>query len=218
MVRDVFLYGRAGKLFGRHFRLSVSDPAEALRALFMLRPGLRAFVRESMWRVIVGTPHIANSIDSRMLGMTLGAQALHFVPATNPRGDNGGVGKIIVGVVLIGAVIISAGALAPVAGATFGSAMAAGIAGTGITFGQVAMLGVSMVLAGISGLLAGNATQQGWEAQPEQRARAEDRPSFLFNGVTNNSQQGGPVPIVVGRHLVGSVVVSGGIAVEDIAV
>ena len=48
------------------------------------------------------------------------------------------------------------------------------------------------------------------------RAAPDDRPSFLFNGVTNNSQQGGPVPLVFGTHLVGSVVINAGLNAEDI--
>jgi predicted phage tail protein len=58
--------------------------------------------------------------------------------------------------------------------------------------------------------------QQGQQATD--LAPQQDRPSFLFNGVTNNTQQGGPVPIVMGLHLVGSVVVSASLNAEDIAV
>jgi predicted phage tail protein len=90
-------------------------------------------------------------------------------------------------------------------------------AGLGVTFGQIAMIGVSMVFSGVAGLLSSGAPT-GKEERATDRARPDDRPSFVFNGVTNNSQQGGPVPIVCGRHLVGSVVIDGGLAVEDIDV
>lgn len=215
MMREITLYGAAGERFGRTFRLDVASPAEAVRALMALRPGFATFAREQDWQVVVGPMDPANEIDADALAMSAGSQPLHFVPATKPHGNGGSIGKIIVGVVLIGAAI----AFAPAGAGLFGAAMgsyAVGGAGLGLTFGQIALLGVSMVAAGVSGLLAATPTTN--TDQPTERARPEDRPSFVFNGVTNNSQQGGPVPIVCGRHLVGSVVIGGGIAVEDIAI
>lgn len=41
-------------------------------------------------------------------------------------------------------------------------------------------------------------------------------PSFLFNGPTNSSTQGFPVPVVIGRCRVGSVVVSAGLEIADL--
>lgn len=218
MVRDVYVHGALGRTFGRHFRLDVASPAEAVRALLTLRPGIRAGIRAGLWRVIVGTPHISNGIGGDQLTMSMGRQPLHLVPATRPRGggDDASIGKIIVGVIIIGVAI----AMSPF---TFGGSVAFAAAmaeagALGITYGAVAMVGVSMVLAGVAGLLAPRVEPRGGPVDATERARPEDRPSFLFNGVTNNTQQGGPVPIVCGRHLVGSVVVSAGIATEDIAV
>ena len=86
----------------------------------------------------------------------------------------------------------------------------------GVAFGQGYLIvpGLSMIFGGVSGLLT---PKMGAGPQPSQQARPEDRPSFLFNGVTNNSQQGGPVPVVMGTHLVGSVLVAGSINASDIA-
>jgi predicted phage tail protein len=216
MLRDVFLHGEVGRSFDcRHLRLDVASPAEAVRALFVLRPGLRHALRTGEWRVVVGAPHVANSIDlPGHLNMRLGSQPVHIVPATRAAGGDGAsFGKIALGVVLIGASIATAGALT---GAALG-AYAIGSAGFGITFGQIALLGASMVFAGVAGLLTQPpAVQQGQQATD--LAPQQDRPSFLFNGVTNNTQQGGPVPIVMGLHLVGSVVVSASLNAEDIAV
>jgi predicted phage tail protein len=211
-MRTITLHGLAGDLFGREFRLDVASPAEALRALFALRPGLRAFVRERAWRVAVGRPD--DTIKADYLTMHAGALPLHFIPATMPAGDQGGIGKIILGVVLIGAAI----AFAPAGAGLFGAALGASTGFMGVTFGNIAMLGVSMLFSGVAGLLAGSPQAINSANAPEQQARPEDRPSFMFNGVTNNSQQGGPVPIVYGEHLVGSVVIYGGIAAEDIAI
>lgn len=42
------------------------------------------------------------------------------------------------------------------------------------------------------------------------------KPSFIFNGAVNVIEQGGPVPLVYGRHLAGSVVISAGINTEQL--
>jgi predicted phage tail protein len=100
---------------------------------------------------------------------------------------------------------------APIAAVGFGAAMAT-TAVMGITYGAIATLGVSMVLGGVASLLAQPPSPNAATSQ----AAPGNQPSFLFNGVTNNSQQGGPVPLVFGTHLVGSVVVNAGLNAEDI--
>ena len=211
MIRDIYLYGSAGKLFGSHFRLDVATPTEAVRALMTLRPGLRETMRNGNWRVVVGRPHIANSLPQVALGVRLGNEPIHFVPSTQPAGGGDGksIGAIIGGTVLIGAAIIATGGL----GAAFATPLIAGL-----SYGSLITVGASMVLGGVAGLLTQSPQpQQGQESPTDQITPAEDRPSFLFNGVTNNSQQGGPVPLVFGRHLVGSVVASAGLNAEDVA-
>lgn len=216
MLRDVYVHGAAGREFGRHFQIDVATPQEAVRALITLRPGLRNALRVGLWRVIVGRPHIANAVDA--LNMTLGSQPLHLVPATRPAGgDAGGIGKAIAGVALIGAAMV----FAPIGAIGFGAAMGAGAFGgaaLGMTYGGIAMLGASMAISGVMGMISQpSAPQQAASMQSAtDYSRPEDRPSFLFNGVVNNTQQGGPVPLVFGHHLAGSVVVSAGIQVEDI--
>lgn len=222
MIRDIYLHGAAGREFGRRFRLHVASPAEAVRALITLRPGLRAVLRRGYWRMIVGPPHLANAIELRQLNMRAGAQPLHLVPATG-AGGGGGIGKAVAGVALIGASIVTAGLAAPAGFAAFatlegaGAALGASTGFLGLTYGGIALAGASMVLGGISSLLT-QPPAQTQSTQATAMAPPGNSPSFLFNGVTNNSQQGGPVPLVFGTHLVGSVVVSAGIWAEDIAV
>lgn len=47
------------------------------------------------------------------------------------------------------------------------------------------------------------------------REAADERPSFLFDGPTNTSTQGLPVPIIYGRIKTGSVVISAGLTSEE---
>lgn len=46
--------------------------------------------------------------------------------------------------------------------------------------------------------------------------RPDERPSFLYNGAVNITEQGYPVPLVYGIHTTGSIVVSAGVTVEQI--
>ena len=195
MIRDVHLYGVAGQRFGRHFRLDIASPAEAVRALCTLRPGFRETIREGRWRVIVGRPVIGNSIPLAQVHMRLGAQALHIVPVTAPHGGGGlfDIGEIVVGTLLIGASIFFP-AIAPIA----------------VPFG------IGLVAGGIGGLLTPTPQLQPGQQPTDVQAAPGDRPSFFFQGVTNNSVQGGPVPLVFGTHLTGSVVVSASINNQDI--
>jgi predicted phage tail protein len=208
MIRDVFVYGAVGRQYGSHFRIDVSSPAEAVRALMMLRPGLRQALRAGHWRVVVGPPHIRNTLPLGALGMNVPNMPIHLVPSTGAAGggDGKGIGGIIAGTVLIGAAIVATGGL--------GAAFAAPLIG-GLTYGSLVTVGASMVLGGVAGLLTQSPQPQQGQESPTDSARPEDRPSFLFNGVTNNSQQGGPVPLVFGTHLVGSVVVSAALSAED---
>jgi predicted phage tail protein len=226
MMRDVFLYGAAGRQFGRHFRLDVASPNEAVRALMTLRPGLRAVIRQGYWRIIVGSPHIKNAIQVHTAGMNLGALPLHLVPSTGAAGGGDGVGKIAAGVVLIGASIVTAGLAAPAGFAAMGTLGGFGAAMTGATFmgisaASVAVLGASMVLGGVAGMLSqppqGIPGANASATDAATMNRPEDRPSFLFNGIVNNTAQGGPVTLVFGTHLVGSVVVSADVYASDIA-
>lgn len=211
MIRAVHLYGALGRRFGRHFRLDIHSPAEAMRALTVLRPGFRQAIREGYWRVIVGQPRVDNAIPLGQLNMSLGGQELHVVPATQPRGGDGTLG-IIAGVAIIAAAVV----LSPFSG---GASLAAGLAATsalGVSYGAIAMVGVGMVLTGVAGLLTPTPQVQPGQQQTDTATRPEDRPSFFFQGVTNNSVQGGPVPLVFGTHLTGSVVVSASINNQDI--
>jgi predicted phage tail protein len=196
MMRDVYLHGAAGRTFGRRFRLDVQSPAEAVRALMMLRPGLRAVLRAGWWRVVVGPPRIRNGVTGEQLNMLMGSQPLHLVPATPPQG--GGQGKNI-GSIILGTVLIIAGALSYIYGFT------------AVAAPSLILTGISMVAGGVAGLLTTVPTP----TDPSQQAAPDDRPSFLFNGVVNNSQQGVPVPLIFGRHLTGSIVVAAGLTTED---
>jgi predicted phage tail protein len=75
----------------------------------------------------------------------------------------------------------------------------------------VNLLSVYMIYAGKALL-----TPQPRGAAP--RERPENQPSYFFDGAVNTTAQGQPVPVLFGRLVVGSAVVSAGLTAEDIAV
>jgi predicted phage tail protein len=113
------------------------------------------------------------------------------------------VGRILAGVALIAFALL----FAP------GAALAGGL----LTLGSQAVpiivgVGVSLVLGGVAQLLTPTPTlTQGADSE------GDPRKSFSFSGIQNTSRAGVPVPVVYGETLVGSVVVSAGIDIVQVA-
>lgn len=79
--------------------------------------------------------------------------------------------------------------------------------------GAVISIALSVALSSIaSALLAPD------KADPSGSERAENKPSYLFNGPVNTMAQGHPVSVGYGRLLIGSQVISAGLTVEQIPV
>lgn len=73
-----------------------------------------------------------------------------------------------------------------------------------------ATVAISMVIGSIVAALGPSPdTAKGQE-------RPEERPSFLYNGAVNITDQGYPIPIVYGIHTTGSVVISSGVEVVEL--
>lgn len=65
-------------------------------------------------------------------------------------------------------------------------------------------MGVAMTIGGVVQMLTPV------PKTPDQQASPENKPSYLFNGAFNSTQQGLPVPVVYGKMLVGSSVIAVG--------
>lgn len=125
-----------------------------------------------------------------------GTTEIRIVPVI-AGSKNGGLFQVVLGIVLIVAgAIITGGTFG--AGAPFGSAMI--------------MMGASMVLGGVVQML----TPVPKSASQQEQASTENKPSYLFNGAFNSTQQGLPVPVIYGEMLVGSSVVAIGTWAEAI--
>jgi len=114
--------------------------------------------------------------------------------------------KAVMGVALIGAAFAFAPAVVGALDPTMGmGSTAIGLGSLGaITYGSIAMFGVSMLLRGVSQMLA---PQQKTSSQAQDQAN-----SYISAGPTNIVHQGAVVPLVYGEVRAGSVPISNGVS------
>jgi predicted phage tail protein len=190
-MKTIYFHG-ALKQFGESYQMDAENPAMALRGLILQIKGLMQFIREGSFIVIRGKEETGISLDETELSLSFGREdELHLIPyiAGSGGGKGGSIAKAITGYILIAVGV----ALAPYTG--------------GLSLG-LSCFGLQMTITGVSQLMT---------AKPKatyNRGPVDQRPSFLFNGAINSSQQGVPIPLVYGRMRVGSVVISGGVSVE----
>lgn len=194
-MRNIILYGHLAKKFGKKHRLDVATAAEAVRALQCNFKDFADALKIGEYHVVRG-----KSVDTGMSldleacrDFKLGQGDLHIMPAV--RGSKrGGLLKIILGVALVGVGLFMG----------IGTPLMGGL-GIGATWGNVAMVGAALALAGVAQLLA-----------PEEEDDSKKNESFTFSGPGNVYDQGYPIPVIYGRVKTGTLLVSGGVDIEDI--
>lgn len=222
-MRNVYLHGYLGERYGESFRFAVDTPIQAVRLLQANFPGFMRDLHEGAYRVVRGDPEKGFHYGGDNLQLALGRHDLHIIPVP-AGGKNSGIGKAILGAVIV----VAAVALAPWTGGTSvaaaggafgqGAGMAAAASGfaaeafLGLTYGNIALFGALLAVSGVTQMLSPQASVNSYA----DRESPEERPSFVFNGPVNNSEQGGIRPIVYGRMMVGSTVITGGLVVEQI--
>lgn len=201
MLRKIRVYGSLAKFLGqRVFEADIASAAEAVRFLVANFPQLEKHMAEQHYRVDVGSYGL--TLDE--LHHPTGQQEIKIVPVIGGAGGN--VGRILLGVGLIAASFLLPGAGIFGTTSVFGVTAAQGgvvLAGIGTA---LSVVGASLVLSGVAGLLTPTPTTS-------LGANGDDDPrkTYSFSGIQNTSRQGVPVPIVYGETLVGSVVISAGI-------
>jgi predicted phage tail protein len=188
MLRKIKLYGKLAKFIGhRVLEADVATAAEAVRYLVANWPELEQHMADQHYRVSIGS----YDIDLEELHHPAGAAPISIVPVV---AGAGAVGRIIVGIALVAFSL-----LLPGVGAVIGGAVMT----------KIGLLGGAMILSGIAQLLTPTPTISRDEGDP--------RKSFSFSGIQNTSRAGVPVPVVYGETLVGSVVISAGIDIVQVA-
>ncbi len=192
MLRKIKLYGQLAQFIGRRvLEADVATAAEAVRFLVTNWPELEQHMADQYYRVSVGSYDLL----AEELHDPAGRSDIAIVPVI---AGAGATARIIAGVALFAiATLATAGG-----GAIFGAAFAKNIGlltvlqGVGLT---VALGGVAQLLTPVPKVPQGADTQ------------SDPRKTFNFSGLQNSSRAGTPVPLVFGKTLTGSVVISAGI-------
>jgi predicted phage tail protein len=186
MLREIRVYGRLAKFLGK--RVFRAEVASAAEAVRFL---------------VANFPQLEKHMADQHYRVSVGGYELSVEELHDPAGQQqikivpvlagaGAVGRIIAGVALL-----AVGLFVPGIGA-LGAQLIVGV-------------GASLVLGGVAQLLTPVPTvPQGGDTEQDPRK------SYSFSGVQQTSRQGVPVPIVYGRCLVGSVVISAGIDTEQV--
>lgn len=168
---------------------------QGVMGYFRQFPGFERHMTESASRgmryaVFVGKTNIGECDLSKPTGRDV----IRIVPVIAGSKRAGSL-QTIIGVVLIAVATVMTGGFAGIA--------------AGGAWGTVGAVGISMTLGGVMAMLSPQA--KGLSTQDDPRNRA----SYSFNGPVNTSVQGNPVPLLYGRMIVGSAVISAGIFTED---
>lgn len=200
MLRTIHLHGKLKKQFGASHRFDVATAGEALRALNCAFPGkFVGALQTGSFKLVRGAKATGINLsgDMNLINeLKLGAADLHLIPSPIGAANTKGVAKTVLGVALIGgAIFMSGGTLA----APLGMMSNAVISGVGITWGNIATIGLGVALAGASTLLA--------QPAPTPRDTEADA-SKTISGSAGSGGQGYPIQLIYGETLVPGVVVS----------
>ena len=205
MLRKVRLYGQLAEFVGRKvIEADLSSAAEAVRMLIANFPQLDRHMADRHYKVLVGDG--ALTLDD--LHNPVGQEEIKIVPVVVGAGGN--LTSIFAGIALIGASFLFPGAGLLGTTSLFGKAAVAGGVLTGIGTAASA-IGIGLVLNGVAGIISPvPSVKQGPDTEQDPRK------SFSFSGIQNTSRGGTPVPIVYGKTLTGSVVISAGVDTEQV--
>ncbi|MDC9623743.1 tail assembly protein [Xenorhabdus sp. XENO-7] len=186
-LRTIRLSGVLIPQFGREYKLAVSSPIEAIRALSVLIDGFEKFL-----------------LTAKERGLTFAV----FIGKRNINRDElelSGEGDIRIVPVIIGSK--KAGIFQTILGAVM---VVAGVFLWATPYGvPLVMSGASMMLGGVVQMLS---PMPGGLARRED---PDNKPSYAFGGPVNSIAQGNPVPIGYGRRRIGGAIISAGIYAED---
>jgi predicted phage tail protein len=190
-VKKIKVYGKLRQFLGKsYFEAAVRSPQQAMSFLIANYEGLQKHMNDQMYKVKMG----GRVITEDYLSMS-GQGDIQIIP-------------IATGSAFLIPIALGAGAVAA------GSAIAAGgVTLLGITIGAqvgtvLTALGTSMIIGGVTDLIAPQNTPQNISSVSEIDPRM--RGSYSFNGIQNVSSSGVPVPILYGLVFSGSILISSG--------
>ena len=186
----VTLNGALGKKFGRKWNVAAETVAEALQIIDANKPGLCAWMRMNMAKFdryhVKIERHDGTHVEVSEQELNMVSEGLKSITITPVMAGAGAALRIVVGVVLMVA-SIWAGPAAP----------------------YLFSMGASLALGGIIELLSPTPKM----SSGNQRS---DNTSYYFDGPVNTVDQGVPVPLIYGRILAGSQVISARVTIDQL--
>ncbi|MGY2285153.1 tail assembly protein [Pseudomonas gingeri] len=190
-MQTILLSGSLARQFGRRHRITTSSGFSDVIGYFKQFPGFERCMAESSSRGLrYAIFNGKENIGEDDLGKPTGRDVIRIVPVITGS-KRAGLLQTVIGVV-----IIALSWWNPL-----------GWSAAAVSFGYAT--GASMALGGVVQLLSPQAKGLGSQDSPN------NRPSYSFNGPVNTSVQGNPVPLLYGRMIVGSAVISAGIYAEN---
>lgn len=190
-MTEIRLTGTLGKRYGKSHRtyLDTKTPSEAMRWLLANFPAARAYF---------ATAHTKGITFAVFRGRGEHKENIGRDQLIEPAGDCVTIAPVLMGSkagllqTIIGVVLIAVGALTSVYGG-----------------GVLISVGVSLVAGGIIQMLSP-------QTKVNKNADSSDnQASYVFSGPVNTTAQGNPVPVLYGRMIVGSAVISAGMEADD---
>lgn len=203
-LREIKVYGELADFCGyKSLTADVKTAADAIKCLIGNNPELEPHMCSKYYKVIVED----NPITIEELHYPAGRAPIKIVPVITGEGGRG-LGRILLGAALIGLSFVSFGTSKFFSGVQFKTIEGALTMTGGLGSRALLYVGASLVLNGISAMLTPIPSVDNSEADPEN--------SFAFSSPINVSRAGIPIPLIYGRRVVGSAVISAGIDIEEV--
>ncbi|WP_122663492.1 tail assembly protein [Pseudomonas viridiflava] len=185
-MQTVLLSGSLARKFGRRHRMTTSGHYRDVFGYFRQFPGWEQHIMDSAAKgQRLAIFNGKENISKDGLAKPSGRDVIRIVPVL-AGSKRAGLLQTIIGVVIFVA-----------------SFFIPGMQGWGQS------LGASLALGGALQMLSPQAKGLGSQDSPNNKA------SYSFNGPVNTTAQGNPVPLLYGRMIVGSAVISAGIYTEN---
>tara|TARA_Y100000114_G_scaffold84176_1_gene77724 strand:- start:3425 stop:4033 length:609 start_codon:yes stop_codon:yes gene_type:complete len=194
-LKKIKVYGKLRQFLGKsYFEAAVRSPKQAMSFLMANFEGLQKHMNDQIYKVKMG----GNEITEDLLSLS-GQGDIQIIPIAS------GSGPIVP--FLIGGGLAAGGAYLA---ATYASSY---IIGT-VLAGALTGIGTSMIIDGITDLIAPQNTFQNQSSVSDVDPRI--RGSYSFSGIQNVSTSGVPVPILYGLVFSGSILISSGVDTAQI--
>ncbi|MFS1288517.1 tail assembly protein [Pseudomonas piscis] len=191
-IQTVLLSGSLARLFGREHQVAISAGFKDVMGYFRQFPGFERYMVQSADKGLrFAVFNGRRNLSETDIHQPLGKQVIRIAPVLGGSKRAGGLQTIL------GAVLMAVAYYNP-----FGF-----LTGPAVT--AMMMTGATLVMGGVTQMLAPMPKGLGAQERPE------NRPSYSFNGPLNTTAQGNPVGLLYGQLTIGSTVISSGIYAQD---